>query len=98
MATKKQTGAQLIATEREKQIKKHGFTGKHHTEHPEWYDREQLIYASSEILNPSAIASVPVNWNKEWFLNLTQRSKLERLAISGALIAAELDRLIELEK
>lgn len=93
------TGVQLITEEREKQISKHGFTGKHHKEHPEWYDKGQLIEASN-VLSMKEINGcfVPINWDTKWFDRLTKRPYKERLIISGALIAAEIDRLNELEK
>lgn len=92
-------GVQLIGAEREKQIDKHGFTAEHHVNHPEWYEADQLKYAVKSILYPDSIhSSTPENWDVEWFENLMRRSNKERLIIAGALIAAELDRLSELEK
>ena len=93
-------GVELIAIERnEKQIEKHGFTAKHHAEHPEWYDRGQLIEAA-HILSMKEIKSclVPFNWDAEWFKNLCLRSHKDRLIISGALLASEWDRLEYIQK
>lgn len=89
------TGVQLITEEREKQISKHGFTGEHHFNHPEWYEDEQLIKAAKHLTKKPFISSyfVPKNWDVEWFYNLTQRPYKERLIIAGALIAAEIDRI-----
>jgi len=90
----KKTGIELITEERQKQITKHGFTGEHHANHPEWYDKGQLIEAantlSMKVINQ---CSVPLNWDIAWFSNLVNRSYEERLVIAGALIAAEIDRL-----
>lgn len=88
------TGIELIAEEREKQISKHGFTGEHHFNHPEWYENGQLTEASST-LSMKNIKSclVPLNWDAEWFEDMCKRSYKERLAIAGALIGAEIDRI-----
>lgn len=91
-------GSKLIAEERQKQIDKHGFTAEHHVNHPEWYEMDQLSRAAVSILMPYEISLSPDNWDMEWFRNLKSRTKKERLIIAGALIAAELDRLNELEK
>ncbi len=92
------TGIQAFSEEREKQISKHGFTGKHHAEHPEWYDDGQLIAAANYLLQsfygrPNPSDWFPKNWDKEWFHRLCAKSYLERLIIAGALLAAEYDRL-----
>ena len=90
----KKTGVELISDEREKQIVKHGFTGEHHFNHPEWYNQDQLIQAANTLsAKEIEICKLPLNWDFEWFRNLTKRSYHERLIIAGALIAAELDRL-----
>jgi len=94
------TGVQLITEEREKQISKHGFTGEHHFNHPEWYDKKQLILASQILLTETIDSErikkyflFPKNWDAEWFQNLCDRPYKERIIIAGALIGAEIDRL-----
>lgn len=90
----KKSGIELIKEEREKQITKHGFTAEHHHNHPEWYDKDQLIDAVSTLtIKKIKSCGVPINWDESWFSDLCNRSYKERLIISGALIAAELDRL-----
>lgn len=93
--TKQNLGASLIAKERhEKQIKKHGFTGKHHAEHPDWYNEGQLIEAARELSSRTQYGNVyPKNWNPDQWNELCSRNYEERLVIAGALIAAEIDRL-----
>lgn len=93
------SGIELIAEERQKQIDKHGFTGKHHAEHPEWYNEGQLTIAASRLSNFTAYGMrEPNNWSREWWENMCDRPYEERLKIAGALIAAELDRrLSEIE-
>lgn len=101
------TGIELITEERQKQIDKHGFTAEHHANNPQWYEENQLSHASELLLHPDTEDLVrpmalkgtfyPTNWNKEWFVNLMNKSEKERLIIAGALIAAELDRLEYIE-
>ena len=99
------TGIERISEERqEKQIKKHGFTGKHHAENPQWYDQNQLVTAAAALINiedwekVSPLVKetywrvVPQNWDKDWYNDLLGRPYEERLVISGAMLAAELDR------
>jgi hypothetical protein len=99
------SGIELISKERVKQISKHGFTGAHHFNHPEWYEENQLIYAGQILLSKNIDSDrikkhnlFPKNWDKEWFHNLCNRSYQERLIIAGALIAAEIDRLCFINK
>lgn len=92
------TGVQLITEEREKQISKHGFTGKHHFNHPEWYENGQLITASNRLSIKNTVPIPPKNWNVVWFTKLCLKTHRERLIISGALICAELDRLNYIEQ
>lgn len=96
------TGIELITEERQKQIDKHGFTAEHHALNSEkWYDNNQMQFAVMYLLDENFIfgeESFPLNWNKEWFMNLNNRDVKERLIISGALIAAELDRLNYIEE
>ncbi|MDI9256343.1 hypothetical protein [Flavobacterium sedimenticola] len=94
----KKSGIELISDERQKQIEKHGFTGEHHANHPEWYDNRQLIQAAETLLMPEIRSCfIPVNWDVEWFERLCKKSYKERLIIAGALIAAEIDRLESLK-
>lgn len=94
-----ETGIELIAAERKKQIDKHGFTGKHHNNHPEWYDNFQLQYAATTLMMHEFEEVVdtkdhlPDGWDQEWFDKLNSYDRKKRLIIAGALIAAELDRL-----
>lgn len=93
------TGIELIAAERQKQIDKHGFTGEHHVNNPQWYDNFQLQYAATTLLMHELEEVVdtkdnlPDGWDQEWFDKLNAKERKERLIIAAALIAAELDRL-----
>lgn len=88
------TGIELIADERQHQINKHGFTGEHHANHPEWYDKGQLLQAAEQLISRHPIErdSYPENWDDDWFTDLLCRGYDERAIIAGALIASELDR------
>lgn len=93
------TGVQLISEERQKQIDKHGFTGQHHNDHPEWYDNFQLQYAAIGLLSAEFQEGIdsqeacPDGWDEEWVRRLLAKTREQRLVIAGALIAAEIDRL-----
>lgn len=102
---KTKTGVELIAEERQKQIHKYGFTAEHHVNHPEWYDKEQLVYASHALLSledrPIMYIKEPQNWDKDWFLRILRKAETDkayRYRVSGAFLGAELDRLKAIEK
>lgn len=91
-------GTQLISAERQKQIDKHGFTAEHHFNNPHWYEADQLQEAAvtlllQDLMPHDLVSQVPDNWDADWFANLMDRTKKERLIIAGAMISAELDRL-----
>lgn len=89
------TGIELFTEEREKQIYKHGFTGEHHFNHPEWYNERQIIQAATLLTLEDLRQNTwyPKNWDGKWFYELCNRPYSERLVISGALIASEINRL-----
>jgi len=83
------TGAQLIAKARQEQIEKHGRT----------HDLDRLENGKTEII-AAAVAIAASNldfWPEalahQVFENILKKSRIEQLAIAGALIAAEIDRL-----
>lgn len=95
---KKQTGCQLIAAERKRQIEVEGWTADHDKEH---YVGE-LVHAASCYLiydyphwaeDDSAIP-IPNNWpwDFKWW-KPTPNDRVRELVKAGALIAAEIDRL-----
>lgn len=91
-----------INSERQKQINKYGFTAKFQAEHPEYYSEGQLVYAAVALIKLADIIDLaytvePINWDRERFLNLCQKSQKDRIRIAAALLAAELDRLNYLE-
>lgn len=92
------TGIELIAKERQEQIEKHGFTPK--------YDAENLpptvlLYAVEGIIDNNgkgSIGKMPQYWSDELCKKILGKSKIERLAIAGALIAAAIDCLQYIEE
>lgn len=99
------TGAALIHLERERQIKKEGWTPEHDAQHTSF----ELINAACAYLVISRerefnhpeipdqldthLAAVLWPWNEEYF---KPQSSLRNLIRAGALIAAEIDRRIVL--
>ena len=88
------TVIELIIEEREKQISKHGFTAEHHFNHPEWYDKNQLITAANILsIKEKTPCQVPENWDIEWFQRLCDKPYKKRLIIAATLIVAEFERI-----
>lgn len=94
------SGIELISEERQEQIEKHGFDAKHDAD----YEAEkQLAYAAIYLLmNYSDFQDnakyFPANWEQSWKIKFDSKSDIEGLRIAGALIAAEIDRLITQNK
>lgn len=92
------TGVLIIADERQKQIDKYGFTAQQSVSHPEWYDNYQLQLAAFTLLahefEEQVEIQTPDGWDEDWVKKMNSNPRLERLTIAGALIAAEIDRII----
>jgi len=84
-----QTGIELIAKERQEQIDKHGYT----PEKDKHYTKKELIHVATAILNKEP-SFWPHSWSIEKYNKICSKPKKERLAIAGALIAAEIDRVL----
>jgi len=87
-------GIEIIAEERRRQIEEEGF---HPTEDVILYRDDELAKAASVYAAPE---SVPFNvwpWNKSW-LKLSPQNRIKDLAKAGALIAAQIDVLLKLNK
>jgi len=95
------TGVELISKERREQIEKHGRTVQMDVDHNRAY---QLAEAASVLTTEKfrnskhRFSLMPEEWDDEISLKMCKKGRKERLAIAGALIAAELDRIIENEK
>lgn len=84
---------ELIKQEREEQILKHGRTIELDIKYNSNY---QLSYAVEKLCVPELDVpnyTPPMNWDEDIWNKMISKSHKERLIISGALIAAEIDRL-----
>lgn len=90
-------GAMLIGEERQRQIEKEGWTSEHDAEHV----RNELIEAAMCYAYPDTIIShqgqPPIGWPFETKWWKPSPNRVRNLQIAGALIAAEIDRLLLLE-
>ena len=85
------TGIDFITAERQEQPTKHGHTVAKDVEDNA---QGQLIDAALALLEDNPFAVTPINWDKAFFDRMNAKTYDERLIISAALIAAEIDRLI----
>ncbi len=99
---------EMIAAERERQIKEEGFDAKHDAD--EFHQNGELAQAacyyawphdwvdscSSDAYYNHPVESVfyPITWSKKW-AKRSSKSRLRQLVVAGALIAAEIDRLLK---
>ena len=90
-------GVSQIYSEREKQIKKHGFDAENQAKNPQYCGSGQLQYAAHTLLDLEVMGNVeliePLNWDRERFIRLCEKPQEDRIRIAAALLAAELDRL-----
>jgi len=96
------TGIELIAKERQEQIEKHGRTIERDIEENKNF---QLGNAAAVLATQQGVFSarkrlgmMPNNWDDGICLEMCSKGYRERLIIAGALIAAELDKILALEK
>lgn len=96
------TGAELIADERTRQIVDEGWSFEHDAEHTE----EELIDAAHCYINAKRYRevyfqedAVPLRWpwDEDWW-KPTPEDRIRELVKAGALIAAEIDRQIQIER
>jgi len=89
------SGLELIAQERAEQIEKHGFSIENDVRNNRF---SQLIDGAGALLlsNPK-MRDIPTFWDKERWRKMKGKSYKERLIISAALIAAEIDRMQAVE-
>lgn len=83
------TGIELIAQERLEQLSKHGRTIEGDVVHN---SRGELLQAAIGIARGD-IDQIPISWHSPLAERIMLKSPTERLAIAGALIAAEIDRI-----
>lgn len=96
-------GVSLIEAERKRQVQEEGWTPDHDDQHED----EELalaaaIYATPEIsrdYDKVEPPRAPIKWPWAWFWwKPTPRDRVRELAKAGALIAAEIDRLLRFER
>lgn len=87
------TGIELITTERQEQLSKHGYD-LHHDVH---VNNENELPRAATIIIDAEHNDIDdwrrLEWNEKVYLNIINKPRVEQLAIAGALIAAEIDRL-----
>lgn len=97
-------GIELIAAERERQIKEEGWTAGHDDEHTDGSLADAAaVYAMGGTTRNMmarggvciAVAIWPRGWNLNWFKPScdTAEGRIRELSKAGALIAAEIDRI-----
>jgi hypothetical protein len=86
------TGIELIAKERQEQIEKHGWTPEHDDEH----SRMQLTDAAAYLLTKKP--ELFPDWDYKYWEKFRDKKGVEALKVAGALIAAEIDRLLRAEE
>lgn len=80
----------LIAKERASQIADHGYSVEHDDEH----DLGEIALAAAEFAAPYSLG-LP---HDSWAFSRGEHSRIEQLAMAGALIVAEMERLMRLEQ
>lgn len=93
--TPKLSGAELIAVERRRQVEEEGWT----PQHDDQWTRSELVDAAHAYLNVNQkdLDHMPRYWpwSAAWW---KPKDPLRNLIKAGALIAAEIDRLLRIEK
>ena len=85
------TGIKLIAEERNEQITKHGRSVMQDCA----YNKDgQLAEAALRLIDGEPGQSPPDGWDEKIWDKMVRKPRFERLIIAGALLAAEVDRLI----
>lgn len=91
------TGIELIAQERLEQIEKHGRSVRKDVLEN---DMLQLAHGACILATPNPthlgneLEDMPTVWDQKLWVKMVNKPYKERLIIAGALLAAEIDRLI----
>lgn len=88
-------GLYLITKERNEQILKHGFDYVH-DKSPGHCSGELVgaaIYLLAKVPRGAQLGRWPETWDKKYKEKFDQKNQIDKLAVAGALIAAEIDRL-----
>jgi hypothetical protein len=94
------TGIELIAAERKRQIEEEGWTA----EHDDQWKRGEIAEAAATYSSLPQEEGAFINWRKlhwpwdaEWY-KPEPNDRIRELTKAGALISAEIDRLLRLEE
>lgn len=90
------SGIELIAEERQEQIKKHGWTA----EHDHLHEDGELKFAAMYAIKPHPTVQTGIKCYSGWdefTERVDNKTEVQRLIVAGALIAAEIDRLNNLK-
>lgn len=87
------TGIELIAEERQSQIEKHKFNAERDAAYTNLELQSAAVFAIT-----GAREYYPLDWDIEWKVRIQAKPEVGRLAVAGALIAAEIDRLLAIDK
>lgn len=100
----KSRGVKLIARERERQIEEEGWTREHDAAYPDGsLSRAAICYATDAPIYHKVLTKAGIHFTDPWPWSSVhdkrhKHDRKRRLVIAGALIAAELDRLMEAEE
>jgi len=86
------TGIELISEERKEQINKHGFNSLHDTLNSCGELGQAAIYCLT-----GKEEDYPEGWSLEYQYKIDRANLKKRLTVAGALIAAEIDRINNIE-
>lgn len=88
------SGIEHINQERDQQIVKHGWDIEHDAEYHNDGELLDAVKALLEIKHLNSHRFFAIKWEAdELYFRLVNKSPIERLAVAGAWIAAEIDRL-----
>lgn len=91
-------GRELISTERQDQLLRHGYTIE---DDVIFNSKNQLAIAAATLLtydgDEKVLETPPLGWNKILWKKMLSKPYKERVATSGALAAAEIDRISAME-
>lgn len=85
-------GIELIAKERQEQIEKHGWN----IEKDKCYKSEELLKAALFCIDQKRF-EFPWGWIEKFRTKIVRKNRVQQLIVAGAFIAAEIDRILELE-
>ena len=90
----KSTGIKLIKQERQEQLEKHSIPVGQDVD---FNSQEQLLEGAMYCLSGNQ-GVYPEKWQETTRYSIFKKSRVEQLAVAGALIAAEIDRLSHVEE